>query len=246
VSIFSQRLPLHLLESDYYLSSCRICQQIDSLLSSDSLSSLISSCCVASLFVVVSCPIQNRIAISVVYHLPTIQRITIETLETIFAIKTLMKQMILVVTLETGSIALGQVVSSLQTIFIRIFSVDYRLICHLKNRMEQQRQQRHQVSSSSSPSSPHQLSHDEWMDLAERIDIIQGHDVWRSDPNSPYYERHRLEARSDEYIRLMRRRDIVGLMYILRGSGIGRNKFGLLQKGLFTKAMAGTKVIVER
>lgn len=178
------------------------------------------------------------------YHIPTVQRVTIETLETIFAIKTLTKQMVLVVALETGSIALGQLVSTLQTTFIRTFSTDYRLICHLKNKMEQQRP--NQSSSSLSQEQQQQLSQDEWMDLAERIDIIQGHDVWRSDPNSPYYERYRIEARIDELIHLMRRRDIVGLMYILRGSGIGRNKFGLLQKGLFNKAMAGTKVLVER
>ena len=85
---------------------------------------------------------------------------------------------------------------------------------------------------------------DEWMDLAERIDHVQGNDGWRTDPNCPLYERERITARIDEYVHLMRRRDIFELMFVLRGS-IGRNKFGLLHEGLFSKAMAGSKVLVE-
>jgi len=88
------------------------------------------------------------------------------------------------------------------------------------------------------------LSQDEWMDLAERIDNIQGNDVWRSDDNSYLYEGNRISARIDEFVHLMRRQDIFELMFVLRG-GIGRNKFGLLHEGLFSKAMAGTKVLVE-
>ena len=33
-------------------------------------------------------------------------------------------------------------------------------------------------------------------------------------------------------------------MFVLRG-GIARNKFGLLHEGLFSKALAGTKILVE-
>lgn len=171
-----------------------------------------------------------RSAIFVVYHFPTVRRGALDALETIFALKTLTRQIALVVALEMGSVTLGQLVSGLQTILIRAFSVKYRLICHLKKQMDR-------------PTQP--LSHDEWIDLAERIDIVQGDDVWRSDPDSPCYDRKRIEARIDEFIHLMRRRDIFGLMYILQGSGIDRNKFGLLQKGLFSKALAGTKVLVE-
>lgn len=82
------------------------------------------------------------------------------------------------------------------------------------------------------------------MDLAEKIDNIQGNDVWRSTNSSQLYEENRISARIDEFVHLMRRQDIFELMFVLRG-GIGRNKFGLLHEGLFTKAMAGTKVLVE-
>lgn len=82
------------------------------------------------------------------------------------------------------------------------------------------------------------------MDLAERIDNIQGNDVWRSEPSCRLYERDRISARIDEFVHLMRRRDIFELMFTLRG-GINRNKFGLLHEGLFSKALAGSKILVE-
>ena len=88
------------------------------------------------------------------------------------------------------------------------------------------------------------VTQDAWMDIAERIDRLHGNDVWRSEPNSPLYERDRICARIDEYVHLMRRQDIFELMFVLRGS-IGRNKFGLLHEGLFSRALAGSKVLVE-
>lgn len=42
----------------------------------------------------------------------------------------------------------------------------------------------------------------------------------------------------------MRRRDIFDLMFTLRG-GVGRNHFGLLHEGLFSRAMAGSKLLIE-
>lgn len=106
------------------------------------------------------------------------------------------------------------------------FSSRSRLIRHLERRQKES------------------SSQDEWMDLAERIDNIQGNDVWRSDPNCQLYERERISARIDEFVHLMRRRDIFELMFVLR-AGIRRNMFGLLHEGLFSKAMAGSKVLVE-
>ena len=85
---------------------------------------------------------------------------------------------------------------------------------------------------------------DEWMDLAEQIDNIQGNDSWRTERKCPLYESDRIQARIDELVHLMRRRDIFDLMFTLRG-GIGRNHFGLLHEGLFSRAMAGSKLLIE-
>ncbi|KAL3920838.1 MAG: hypothetical protein SGILL_003057, partial [Bacillariaceae sp.] len=150
---------------------------------------------------------------------------TLEALETIFATKTLGRQLALAIALETGMVTLSQFFAVVNSIMAK-FSSRSRLIRHLSAQQDES------------------LSQDEWMDLAERIDNIQGNDVWRSSANSPLYERDRISARIDEFVHLMRRRDIFELMFVLRG-GIGRNKFGLLHEGLFSRAMAGTKVLVE-
>lgn len=167
----------------------------------------------------------DEAAIIVVHNFPLVKRVTLEALETIFATKAVARQLALAVALETGVVTLSQFFAVVNSLLAQ-FSSRSRLIRHL---------QQQQANT---------LSQDDWMDLAERIDNIQHNDVWRSDPNSRLYERDRISARIDEFVHLMRRRDIFELMFVLRG-GIGRNKFGLLHEGLFSKAMAGTKVLVE-
>eukprot|EP00529_Nitzschia_sp_RCC80_P000256 CAMPEP_0113446790 /NCGR_PEP_ID=MMETSP0014_2-20120614/3899_1 /TAXON_ID=2857 /ORGANISM="Nitzschia sp." /LENGTH=864 /DNA_ID=CAMNT_0000337915 /DNA_START=74 /DNA_END=2668 /DNA_ORIENTATION=+ /assembly_acc=CAM_ASM_000159 len=167
----------------------------------------------------------DEAAIVTVHNFPVVKKVVLEGLETIFATKTLARQLALAVALETGMVTLSQFFAVINRILGR-FSSRSRLIQHLKQQQDQT------------------LSQDDWMDLAERIDNIQNNDVWRSNPNSPLYERDRISARIDEFVHLMRRGDIFELMFVLRG-GIGRNKFGLLHEGLFSRAMAGTKVLVE-
>lgn len=129
------------------------------------------------------------------------------------------------IALETGMVTFGQFFAIVNRLLAN-FSSRSRLINNLQKQQNEA------------------LSQDEWMDLAERIDSIQGNDIWRSNNDSQLYERGRISARIDEFVHLMRRQDIFELMFVLRG-GIGRNRFGLLHEGLFSKAMAGTKVLVE-
>jgi len=168
----------------------------------------------------------DEAAIFVIGNFPIFKKATLEVLETIFATKTLGRQLALAIALETGMVTISQFLKIVNNLLSN-FSSRARLIRNL------QKQQQDEAS-----------SQDEWMDLAEQIDSIQGNDVWRSDSNSQLYEGHRISARIDEFVHLMRRQDIFELMFVLRG-GIGRNKFGLLHEGLFSKAMAGTKVLVE-
>lgn len=135
------------------------------------------------------------------------------------------RQFVLAIALETGALTAEQLFKALRSVSAN-FSSRARLIRQL--RLEQ--------SEAS--------TQDDWMDLAERIDSIQGNDLWRSEPDCPLYEADRISARIDELVHLMRRRDIFDLMFVLRG-GIARNKFGLLHEGLFSKALAGSKMLVE-
>ena len=163
-----------------------------------------------------------RIAIA---YIPVLKEISLELLDTVFVPKTVVKQLVLAIALETGVLTYKQVTTICKSL-VSNFSSRSRLIAELE---------RQQAKAA---------SQDDWMTLAEAIDLAQGHTVWRSDPNCALYEKERITARIDEFVHLMRRRDIFELMFILRG-GIARNKFGLLHEGLFSKALAGTKVLVE-
>lgn len=46
-------------------------------------------------------------------------------------------------------------------------------------------------------------SQDEWMDLAEQIDNIQGNDIWRTEKKCALYEMDRIQARIDELVRML-------------------------------------------
>jgi TAG lipase / steryl ester hydrolase / phospholipase A2 / LPA acyltransferase len=169
--------------------------------------------------------LHHRAVRILIASLPAVKQISMEVLEVVFVPKAIAKQLVLAVALQTGAVTIKQIMS-LSRSLLSNFSSRSRLI----------RQLQAQQGTSD--------SQDEWMDLAERIDNIQGNDLWRSDPYCALYERERISARIDEFVHLMRRRDNFELMFTLRG-GIARNRFGLLHEGLFSKALAGSKVLVE-
>lgn len=166
-----------------------------------------------------------RTAQLLLHQLPTLQSWTLQIIDTVFCPHVILRQLVVWIALEAGVVTLSQAGAVVRFIGSRI-SAKSRLLRSLRSAQAVAQSQ------------------DEWMDLAERMDNVQGYDTWRSDPQCALYERDRIAARIDEYVHLMRRRDIFELMFVLRGS-IGRNKFGLLQEDLFTKAMAGSKVLVE-
>lgn len=157
--------------------------------------------------------------------LPAVKAISSTVVETIFVPRAIARQLVLAIALETGAVTVTQIWLIFRALMAN-FSSRARLIRQL-----QQQQRAAQTQ-------------DEWMDIAEQIDNIQGNDVWRSEPTCALYECDRISSRIDEFVHLMRRRDIFDLMFTIRG-GIARNKFGLLHEGLFSKALAGTKVLVE-
>eukprot|EP00538_Stauroneis_constricta_P004154 CAMPEP_0119550998 /NCGR_PEP_ID=MMETSP1352-20130426/4405_1 /TAXON_ID=265584 /ORGANISM="Stauroneis constricta, Strain CCMP1120" /LENGTH=873 /DNA_ID=CAMNT_0007597001 /DNA_START=138 /DNA_END=2759 /DNA_ORIENTATION=- len=168
----------------------------------------------------------DHAAIFVIGNLPHVQRTSLEIIDAVFAPSTILRQLVIATMLQTGTLAVAQVATIVNRMASHFFSRRQRYIRELQTLQQQADSQ------------------DEWYDLAERIDNVQGDDVWRSDPSCQLYERERIQARIDEFVHLMRRHDIFDLMFELRG-GIGRNKFGLLHEGLFSKAMAGSKVLVE-
>jgi len=159
-------------------------------------------------------------------NLPALKEFMSELVDIVFVPKVIVKQLTFAVALQCGMVTVEQLWNLMRGMAYHLVSSRSRLIRQLRAQQNKAETQ------------------NEWMDLAEKIDNIQGNDVWRSDPECPLYERERIAARVDEYVHLMRRQDIFELMFALRG-GINRNKFGLLHEGLFSKAIAGSKVLVE-
>ena len=167
----------------------------------------------------------NRATQIIIENAPHAKECIVEMIEYVFVPRAIARQVALAVLLETGVVTINQVFAIVNRIYCN-FSSRSRLISQLEDKQKDA------------------VSQDEWMDLAEQIDNIQGNDIWRTELNCPLYESDRISSRIDNFVHLMRRRDVFDLMYTLRG-GIARNKFGLLHEGLFSRALAGTKVLVE-
>ena len=163
-------------------------------------------------------------------HAPTIQQYTTDILwDVIFVPRLVAKQMVLALVLETGRFCISQTYYRLvQGVLVHLVSSRARML----QQLTQDQQQRASITQ------------DEYMMLAEQMDALTGNQAWRLDPQCPLYERERIATAMDQYLHLMRRREVFDLLFVLRGS-LGRNQFGLQHKGLFSRAQAGTKVLVE-
>jgi len=158
------------------------------------------------------------------------------------------KQMALALVLETGRFCVSQSYYKLyQGFLVRIVSSRARMMHRLELALVQA------------------TSQHEFTLLAEQIDAltqdynasrnsssstedgdatIKTNQDWRMEPKCALYEHDRIKNTMDHYLHLMRRGQVFDLLFVLRGN-LGRNQFGLLHKGLFSKARAGTKVLVE-
>mmetsp|Transcript_12200 Transcript_12200/g.21752 ORF Transcript_12200/g.21752 Transcript_12200/m.21752 type:complete len:821 (-) Transcript_12200:15-2477(-) len=167
----------------------------------------------------------NEAANTIINNLPEMRKGLLDALDFVFIPKQIASQFVLAVALETAMVTVNQIWHIFRSIAASV-STHSRLIRQLQSQTRMAESQ------------------DEWMDLAEQIDSIQGNDIWRTERTCALYECERIQARIDELVHLMRRRDIFDLMFTLRG-GIGRNHFGLLHEGLFSRAMAGSKLLIE-
>jgi len=83
------------------------------------------------------------------------------------------------------------------------------------------------------------------MDICKQMDIIEGNDIWRANPNSCWYEQSLITNRIQELQQT--KNSLVELMAILQSNGgIVRNSYGLLHEELYTQAMSGTKVLIDQ
>jgi hypothetical protein len=96
----------------------------------------------------------------VIAHAPTIREITLELMDTIFVPRTVARQLALAVALNTGMVTINSIAASVQSLMSN-FSSRSLLIRQMQQKQEKATTQ------------------DEWIELALKIDNVQGNDVWR-------------------------------------------------------------------
>ncbi|KAF2735452.1 putative patatin-like serine hydrolase [Polyplosphaeria fusca] len=85
---------------------------------------------------------------------------------------------------------------------------------------------------------------EEWEGAAFQLDEALGHDLWRQNPTSKYYDYRLIYERLQAIIEARDEDDILGLVSLLR-SGLVRNLGNITAPRLFNRAYAGTKLLIE-
>jgi hypothetical protein len=88
-------------------------------------------------------------------------------------------------------------------------------------------------------------SYEEWKKIATELDHLRGFDKWQIEDTSSFYDYRVLKKRIVDTYQMIQNGDVFNLIFRLRG-GLARDQFGVMHEALFSKAMAGTKNIVER
>lgn len=88
-------------------------------------------------------------------------------------------------------------------------------------------------------------SYEQWQEIAVEIDKLRGNHKWRSFDNSRFYDAKMLKKRMASTDEMIQRGDVFNLMFRLRG-GLARDQFGMQHEGLFSRAQAGTKFLIEK
>lgn len=95
-----------------------------------------------------------------IHNAPVLKEWTLELLDIIFVPRTVARQLALAVALDTGMVTFDAI-SKLVRNLLANFNSRSRLIRHLKEKQAQAQTQ------------------DDWIELALKIDNVQGNDVWR-------------------------------------------------------------------
>ena len=77
------------------------------------------------------------------------------------------------------------------------------------------------------------------------MDELRGFQSWREEDQCSLYDETILRKRILDMNGMMEEQNFFYLIFRLRG-GLARDQYGMQHEGLFSKAMAGTKYLVER
>lgn len=155
----------------------------------------------------------------------TAMKLLFEAVDIVFTPKQIAKQLLLIFALQSTVLVSRALMSSLKNLTL--------LFSQKEKSLRQLRKDIHAAN-----------NYSEWVKLANKIDSLTGADKWRENETSSLYDHRVLRRRIQDICALVAERNIFSLIFRLRG-GLARDQFGMQHSGLFSKAVGGTKDIVE-
>jgi len=168
----------------------------------------------------------DQIVNSSVKYLPIAEKFAIDTLDAMFAPKQILRQILLILAVRV--VLFGQSLSS---------RIGYKLYCLLSKQGREEQQLLDKLANVK--------TYTDWRDIAAQLDVMRGIDKWRHVENSTFYDSKVMKRRIKDTLEMVERGDVFDLMFRMRG-GLAREQFGIQHEGLYSRAMAGTKDIVEQ
>jgi hypothetical protein len=158
-------------------------------------------------------------------YLPIIEKIVFGCIDAIFLPRQILNQLIIAIGIHTALTSLHSGTT---------------LIQYFLDKLTQKGRKKTKIQSDMDNST----TYSEWQYHATLLDNMLGLSKWRKDDNSQLYDASVLKKRIYDIKSMIQRNDVFGLMFRLRG-GLARDQYGMLHEGLFNKATAGTKLLVE-
>lgn len=159
-------------------------------------------------------------------HAPDIERIILDLLDRMFSPRQILRQIAMISVLQVTLVCYNQ-----------LSSVWTKIILNLTERGRKEKDLLKRLKEAK--------TYVEWQEAAQDLDRFRGYDVWRNQDHSTLYDHKMLQKRIVFTREMLRRGDVFDLMFRMRG-GLARDQFGMQHEGLFSRAMAGTKHIVEK
>lgn len=163
---------------------------------------------------------------------PSIEESLIQTVwelcDVMFAPRHVMKQLMIATVVQGGIMSMRGI---------------YKLLDALLARMSEVGRNRRKIQDAMT----HSHDYKEWESHAEDLDRLEGLDKWREDgkdASCTLFNVKVLKKRISDIRSMINNGDIFDMMFRLR-SGLARDQFGTLNNGLYSKAHAGTKKVIE-
>lgn len=159
-------------------------------------------------------------------HLPVIESFIIDKLDAMFAPRQIIRQVGMILAIQLSLMAYN----SLYTVGASALN----LMTSKGRKRKQLLDQLHNAATFA-----------EWRKIATRLDDLNGNSSWRESEDNTLCDIRMIKRRMNSTLEMLERGDVFDLMFRIRG-GLARDQFGIQHEGLFTKALAGPKLIVER